>query len=404
MMDMDGFLVGIISFTFAFIFGIFLFKHYQIKTRAMLGILFLSTVGHFFGALFYCWYSLKYGSDSLVYFQNATTKWNGIGYEFVIYMVGNLKTYLIGNSLLGAFLFSGAVGLLGSIYYFLTFKVLLDKSIALTSKFSTSYLPLIPSFLILCWPSYLLWSSGLVKDNFSFLFIGMFLLILAQGKKTFPSFIWLLSISIVGFLIRPYFLIIIAVSTFLYFLLNKELSFKVKLGLLFCMLLITGLILSCVAHYMLSFSKVGNIQTTNLGDYIIHQQLYMQEANGSLQMPTYNPRLVFLFWPYFIFANLFLPLGIKASHLMGWLSTLENMFFIVCVIFLFQNRALWKMLNRKVMVLQYFFLYFFIGIACLSIINLNMGLAMREKMMYVPAFLIIIFLVYAHKHAKQNKQ
>lgn len=117
----------------------------------------------------------------------------------------------------------------------------------------------------------------------------------------------------------------------------------------------------------------------------------------SISVPTDNIYLMGLFLPYMMLANLLLPLFLGSKNLIIIISSIENLYFLYITLKYLMHRRIWRILRRKISLINFFMIYFLVGLAFLGMINTNLGLAMREKMMYVPAFLIIVMLVYSYK-------
>ena len=396
--NMSGALVGIFAFFLAYTSSIIFLRKYRITHPVIFGITLVSLFGHAGGALFYYWYSLHVGSDSVTYFNSATLSYNGIGFNFVCYILGYLKTYILNDSFLGAFLVSGALGYLGSIFYFLSFKQLFDMLLN-TQPHEKAYEQtlIIPAIVLLCWPSYFIWSAGLIKDSFTFILTGYIFLILANSRRSVIHYLLLFISCLFVFSLRPYLFGIAAIVTILYVLLDSKADRIIKSAILFLAVCATVFIIPKIQHYLMMMAHDAGVSMSNIGTYIIYQQSLMQEAGSSLSLPTYNPNLVFLYLPYLIGINLFLPMGVGATSIVGWLSSIENVFLAGWVLYFLINWSYWKIAREKLVTAKYLFVYFIFGISCLSIMNTNLGLAMRQKMMYVPAFLIAVLLVYSYK-------
>lgn len=395
-MDYNGINVGIVTFLAISIYVFHLLKQHDLDRKGILALVSLSAVGHFVGGLLYHWIATHNGADSVFYFENASTTLEGMGYHFAFFVLGYLKLYFLGNSLLGAFLLSAALGWLGSIFYLLAFKVLLD-ALSQGRKFylMDPNLLFFPALLLLCWPSYFIWSAGLVKDNFAFLSIGMFLFCIAKKQLKLSSLLLIVIASFLGFVIRPYLFITISMTTLIFILFGSRWNMVIKLAFLALMALSFLIMLPKLADYaaMVNFS---GLSVKEMANFALRQQSLMS-IGSSIPVPTHNVNILFFFLPYLILANLFLPLFIGAGNLIGLLGSLENAFLLCWSIFFLRNRFFWNQLKNQIKIAKFFLIYFVVGMSFLSIVNTNLGLAMREKMMYVPALLIVILLVYAYK-------
>lgn len=409
--DFYGLAIGILSFFLVFPYVYYLLQKFGLNRTPIINAVIFSAIGHFLGAITLYWFAITAGADSIFYFKNASTHYQGLGYYFAFLVLGYAKAYLLGESFLGAFLISGAIGFVASVYYLLTYKILLDKMSGPYPLYHEDPNQLIyPAFLLVCWPSYFFWSAAIIKDNFAFISISIILFVIARGKVTLSSLIMVIITSFLAFMVRPYLFVIFAFTAVTYLLLNSKLSVLFKIFILSLLSMLTILLLPLLGDYamMLNFSSAT---VTNIGEYAVRQQQYMH-LGSSIPIPTHNPHLTFLFLPYLVFANLFLPLGIGAHNMIGAISSVENIYFLGWAIFFIKNRTLWKSLKNTLRIASFFMIYSLVGMSCLSIMNSNLGLAMREKMMYVPAMLICIFLTYAYRrmlliqqhHVEQEQQ
>lgn len=394
--DLTGIIIGMLSFLFVSPFAFNLLKKYGLNQVPIMRAVFVSGIGHFIGAYVLYLFAIKYGSDAIFYWQNATTTYGGPGYPFSCLILGYTKVYLLGNSFLAAFLVSGAIAFMGSIYYFLTYKVLLDKVLGPSPLYRHDAQQLVfPAYVLLCWPSYFFFSAAPTKDNIAFLSIGIILFAIVSGRINFSNTLTLCFVSFLSFMMRPYLFVVFAFSTFIYLLWMSKLGMFKKISTLIFLSLLTFVLLPLLGNYAI-FVHFSGHDLAAIGRYAIRQQEYVNYGS-TIPVLTHNPILVFLFLPYLICVDLFLPLGIGVSNLIGVLSSIENIYFLGLAIFFIRNRAVWKKLSLKVGKTKFLLTYSLFGMGCLSLMNSNLGIAMREKMMYVPAMLICILLTYTYK-------
>jgi hypothetical protein len=131
----------------------------------------------------------------------------------------------------------------------------------------------------------------------------------------------------------------------------------------------------------------------------VRQQAY-QDIGTSFPMPSKNPAFMLLLLPYSFIMNLFFPLFILARNLQSFLQSFENAFLVYLAYYFYRSRDLVFQFAKRTVFIKIFFFFFVTGIIFIALINTNLGLATREKAMYVPAFFILIGLVYVYK--KQN--
>ncbi len=388
--------MGCLFFLVVLSIAFILLKQEALGYKKILVLLLLSAIGHFLGGWFYYWFSLTQGSDSVFYFHMASTRFIGwFGYNFAFFVLGYLRKFVIDNSFLEAFFFCASLGFLGSVFYLLTYKRLLDKALAGGRHALDGRLIFVPAVILLCWPSYFFWSAGLVKDSFAFLAIPMFLFALSAKRVGVGSLILIVFSLTLAYMVRPYLFLVIFVSGVGYLLLKSKLSVAVKIFLIALVLLIAVQLLESFVNYakwagLQSFSLEGVARRS-----ILNQQ-YMS-VGSSIPVPTKNPHLLYLFIPYLIAANLLLPFFVGAHNALAFICSFENLFFLYLVIQFVKQRATFKMLQKKIPIVSFLLFYFLTGMALLAMVNTNLGLAMREKMMYVPSFILVILLTYTYK-------
>ncbi|MBA3661442.1 MAG: hypothetical protein H0W64_06930 [Gammaproteobacteria bacterium] len=396
-LDPAGITIGIAAFFLALFYAYYLLQKFKLNFKSIGLILLLSALGHFVGAYALFEFAVRNGADSCFYFANATMKNQGVGYWFAFMVLGYAREYLLGDSFLGAFLISGAIGLVASTYLVVIYKILLDKISGFKPFYKIDPQQLIyPAFLLMCWPSYLFWSAGIIKDNFAFLAITMTLFVIVRGSLGFSNLITLAVASVLGFVVRPYLFIIFGVSGFLYLLAGSKIKIQYKLGILGTLCMLFSMLTPLLSSYaeMVHFNGITTIK--NIGEYAVRQQGYMA-IGSSIPVPTSNPYLMFLFIPYLVFANLLLPLGIGARNFIGIVSSIENVYLLWWILYFIKHRAYWRDLSSRIRITKFLMIYFLFGMMCLSIMCTNLGLAMREKIMYAPALLICMFLCYAYR-------
>lgn len=397
-LDPWGFALGFIAFTLALLYCFYLLQKFDLNRSPILCALVLSAIGHFMGAWALFEFAMRIGADSCFYFTNATMKYQGTGYWFAFLILGYAKHYLLEESFLGAFLISGAIGLISSTYLVIAYRILLNRIYAGYQPYY--YLDrkqlVYPIMLLFCWPSYFFWSAGIIKDNFAFFAITMALFVIVRGKLTFSSFITLFLASFLGFMVRPYLFIIFAISGFLYTLLASNIKLNYKLTIVGMIWIVFSMLSPLLNNYssMVHFPDATTLR--NIGEYAIRQQGYMA-IGSSIPVPTHNPYLMFLFIPWLVSANLLLPLIYGAKNLIGLISSIENLYLLWWIVWYLHNRKYWRQLSQHFQIVKFLMLYFLFGMTCLSIMCTNLGLAMREKMMYVPALLLCMFITFAYK-------
>lgn len=355
----------------------------------------LSFWGHILGT--YC-YSLI-SSDSIdQFFPQATPYFNFSLARSTLAenLIWYIRYFFTGDSIIDTFyVFSSFAFTGGVLWYVLYLRCAKQLNMNATSLTW-------PAFILMCWPSFLFFTSGMGKDSLSFFFIPLAFLSyfnLAEKKKLlWNGLIFLLSIAILT-AFRPYFLMILFITYFFYTSKGwRTITIKNSLS----WMIIAVLTWLAVFLVLTSQGQLDTIDTLSISEKITVQQDY--QAQGShFEMPSDNPFFRILLLPYSFFMNLCFPLFYLAKNMLGYASSFENLLLVFLVWKTITMRKLVAYIflqNRKIKLLFYFFI---VGMLFMSAVNTNLGLAVRQKSMYLPAFLVIYCLVYAKTKLKARK-
>ncbi len=350
---------------------------------------------HFFFAYLY-WVTVGYDSDSTRYFYNAQPYF-GFNTEFAQFICWYMRDFFWGDSYLSAFFFSSVLSYFADLLYVLSFFEILKR---LEIKIDIRLL-FFPLFLFLFWPSHLYFSMGLIKDSGAYFCIALLTYTLLSFRSHSGIKLILLVFALtLAFIIRPYFVVILFFASCLSFFFSKQMSLA-KRSLI---LLILALLLFLASGLLLKMGHLNVASLEAIGGRFVKNQV--DQATGtSIPVPTTDPLLTFLFLPYLFLANLFLPLFIFANNFSGILASFENLIFIYICYLGIKHRQYWTVLKQKMPALSFLFYFSLSGLGFMSLINTNLGLAMRQKTMYVPIlFLVICSLIFLSKLKSGERQ
>lgn len=425
--EADSLLWLLIFFVVSLIFGCLLLTLFNLTDRFHYKCAISSLIGHVIGGFFYYYVYLHNSSDSLGYFVTATSEWSGYGSGFML-NVAYVSRYLFGDLYLSTCAFFIFIGFLGSMLYFICFHQLvlrLQSTYELTFNFvKLKY----GYFLIACWPSAFFWTSNLGKDSLCYFAIALFFLSLIQmSSNKILSIIFLLFSGVLGFMVRPYLLVIVSGGYFLWMILGKKNNRNLFLNI-FLTLVIIGVLIGLsgvlVSIGGLDYSDKTLAERTRVqqillekgeGDPtgVVHgsfdaitaravtQQKLLTGGSGISAMPNRSPLTMLIFLPYTMFANLFFPLFFFIRNAVGVVASCQNVLLIFLSYKFLRRIKIWRYI-RGIPMLGYMFWYFIVGIGFLGMINTNLGVADREKLMYLPPFLIIMFLTLSIRSIKRE--
>lgn len=362
----------------------------QHKEQKVLIVVTLSLIGHILGTYIY---SLYPSDSTTTYFPKASPEWHGLSTRFVITLTWYTRHFITGNSIIDTFYFFTIFAFLGSIlWYALYLAIAKHASQKKLSAFA-------PALILMCWPSSLLFSAGIGKDSLSFCFIPLMLLsfqkILIERKIAYISFL-IISLTILT-LIRPYLLMITLLTLSLY-LLKKPSKANMKP---LAPSIITFMLFLCAAAGVLKTQ--GHLQHLNI-ESILNKIVYLQNSQsiGSFfPLPSNNsPIIRLLLFPYSFAMNLLFPLGFFARNFAGYIASTENfiLLFIILSFFISKKHLIKKTLSTPFV--KFILLFFFAGVSLLALSNNNLGFSTREKLMYLPAFLIIYCIMLLQRRTQ----
>lgn len=247
--------------------------------------------------------------------------------------------------------------------------------ISINKKFFLKYIAL---FILLFFPSFMFWTSGVSKDSIILFPIGLIIYYcLKFEKKLFK----ILIATIIIFLIRPYFGFLIIISLFSYYFFEIIKNYKQNRTKIFFLILF--LFLSFLsANFILgklNISDVYSLMKTIQSQYREAFLAIPQDQNFFIRIFSYYLRpAIFDFYPNIIIIFI----------------TFENLILLLIILFLVINLNYKNFFSKKkenifLMVLIFLAMIFF------SQFTNNYGTALRQKWMSLP--FIIFFLISNQK-------
>jgi len=270
---------------------------------------------------------------------------------------------------------------------------------------------------ILYLPTFVFWSSGILKDSICVASIGWITYCLYQllVRKTdfIKSFILLLVFGYLLWVIKPYILISY-VPFFMLYLILKNVSFlnnkAVKL------FLAPMLIVGCIV----AFSQIMSNLQEEMGQYAVGSLTknvknmnvaYENQSNENSSMFTYGTEFdgsitgLVKMAPIFIGTTFFRPFIWESKKISTLLSSLEGMallFFTIMIFFKAGFKTVFQTLTKNPLAM-YCFLFSMIFALFVGATTLNFGSLCRYKIPCMPFFVISLFLIQdAANQKKEN--
>lgn len=304
---------------------------------------------------------------------------------------------LTGNSYLGITFFTALVSLIGGWQLFKLSNYILDN------KYSWSFAI---AFLV---PSTIFWGGGLMKDTFTLFAISVwalafYKLIYGHGSRLFQLTL-ILVMSYVLYMLKAYILISMLPWFFVSFYLlfsrkiNSQVIKSLSIPILLTVVVTGAFFVSSSIVESTSKYKVETLENRANGFQSWHKSL-----GGSyydLGTVEYTPIGILSISPKALVVTLFRPFPWEVHNVFMVLSSLEGIFFLGLVIWVFylSGFRMFSELYRSTFLFGAFLFCIIFGIA-VGMNSYNFGALVRYKLPMLSLFLLI-FAYLIHKFRKQ---
>lgn len=362
----------VVSAFLVFLFGLFLSitmgRKFQ-PTRHRTWILY---VWHSIFCIVGLFYSIENGGDAITYYKSAAD--GNIDFTFGTAAI-NFITYLIasaaGFSILGCFLVYNIFGYIG----LLAFDSGLRIVTANKNKLQRGVASLIPFM-----PSVSFWSSAIGKDALSFMAIGLALWATLDLRRRQ----WLMVFSVlIMLMVRPHIAGMLVLALGASTALDSKIKFKTR-ALSGVLAIGASLVLVPLA---LSYAGLGGASSlVDFEGYIDQRQGYNLEGGSSLDISSMS-------LPMQMFTYLFRPTIFEATGITSLAAAFDNTLLLLLMALAFVNY--FKIRSSQLMGMRNFmWIYVLMAWIVLATTTANLGIAIRQKWMFVPflVFLLIPFI------------
>ena len=349
------------------------------RTRTRAAIFFLAFLTHIGTTILYYFWVQTTVADTILYYDDPYSFYGtgfGMGTRFVIYMVQYLKD-ILGGTYLDYFLLFQAFGFWGVV---LMMRIFEEIHIELGTKQSPF------TYLLFFLPSIHFWTSAIGKDAPLFLAASLAVWSAMQLRRRFIAFG--LSILIMV-LFRPYIALAALMALALSAFIDPRNSVGTKLVLLLAAFAAVVPVLGTVDNTF----RVDVTSAESVSDFFQYQsEISAQDEGGSA--------VVGASYPVRIFSLLFRPLFVDANGAFGLIASLENLFLMFILFQMLRNFGSVKKLVRSVFFVRFGSIFAVVLILLLGFVYYNVGLGLRQKVMFMPGLLTLFVAVLAVKHAK----
>lgn len=382
---------SLIANLFAFSIGLFIIRLYTPLYFSVFLAVFLSFTGHLAGASLY---SLMHTDSADQYFALASPVFQGTGTPLIKNIVWYVRYIFTGDSLLATFYFFSPFAFLGSILWYVLY-LRLSAGLRPTSE-PRQWQP----FLIMCWPSFLFFTAGIVKDSMIFFVIPLFFLALYNISQRSSILFNVFKIGIIAAimaLLRPY-LVMITLTGILFY--GSAFKAQKQLGHILLKTAAILLIMVVVVWVLNTQGNMETIDTTSIANKITFQQ--SDQARGThFVIPSDNPIVRLFLLPYSFMMNLLFPLFYLAGNAVGVIASFENILLVFICYQLIKNRDMIKQIFNEIPLTRSMFYFFVFGMFFMASVNTNLGLSTRQKSMYVPCILVLYCILLDRKKPRK---
>ena len=311
-------------------------------------------------------------ADAVAYYRRALVSDDfGISTQFILFLTHLLRVWL-GAGFFDAFLFFQLPGLVGI--------VLLHKAAArlVEDEIGTR---LVLLALLMFLPGLQFWTAAIGKDALAVLAYGLIALGLARRNIGWES---VGAGLLLYFLVRPHVGFIACLAMMLAFLplfgQSRPAARIAGLG--------AGVVVVALLPFVVSFVGLETAGIGEVGSYISERQSVNQGGSTSFDLASQSP-------PMRVVTFLYRPLFFDAPGALGLVVSVENLVLLSLSLYLLWHAGALLRLLRLSEVLRFHALFALILTLALSQTIANTGLAVRQKMMVVPALLLLFAAVAA---------
>lgn len=320
-------------------------------------------------------YSQEFGGDSTIYYYDQMGIYgnaSGVSTVFVVNFVQFLKSYL-GGSFFDYFLLFQAMGFWGILFVLRAFDDIHHELGQPTTK---------PIYLLLFLPGLHYWTSAIGKDAPIFLAIAMCTWAVFRLQTRYLAFGAGVGIAL---LVRPHIALIALIALAMTLLLGRNISVLTRVGLMAVVLAGIGSVVGLVEG---TVSGLSLSSTDSVTEFLETKGQVSEESGADLS-------IVGASFPVKLLSLLFRPFFIDANGMLGYIASLENVVLLVIILTLLRRfGTAWAMVRAAGFARFAIFVFGMITLL-LALVNYNVGLGLRQKMMMMPALLIFFVALQA---------
>jgi hypothetical protein len=330
---------------------------------------------HTFFCITYYWLTHSMGGDAVGYFNFAKNGY--FDFDLGTFAINSL-TYTLVNYLylsnLSTFLFFNIFGSIGLLFFFKSLMIASEKKKPITRKIV---------WIIILLPSVSYWSSAIGKDSLAFLSVSLVLWAAIELKKRFYTMAFAIGIM---FVIRPHMasMMIVALTIGAIFDGRKSVASNIYIATL------SFGLATVLIPFTLKFTGFTDaLSFENFTEFLIERQSYNMDGDGGIDISSMSLHEK-------LFAYIFRPTFLEVKNILFLAAAFDN--FILLCLFIFGG---YRILNgarsytgeNRVFLWSYSLIAWFV----LAMTTSNMGIALRQKWMFVPCLIYLLISLMPEK-------
>jgi hypothetical protein len=372
LLSLLGLLISMAGFRFA--------RVSESRSRLVLFVMLLLT--HLGASVAYYLYAQEFGGDVSLYYYDPLgvygTGNTGLSTIFVINFVQFLKEYF-GGSFLDYFILFQATGFWGLLFVLRAFDDIHEE----LGRPRNTYV-----YLLLFLPGLHFWTSAIGKDAPIFLSVAMCTWAAFRLERRYLAFAAGVAIAV---LVRPHIALVALISLAMTVLVARNTSLLSRIALLAVALGGVGAVAGLVED---NFNGLNISNTDSVSEFIETKSSVSEESGGDMSIMGAS-------FPVKLISLLFRPFFVDATGPLGYVASLENVVLLVVI-----GSLLWRFgtalaVARAALFARFAILFFIMLTILLAMVNYNVGLGLRQKMMMMPALLVFFAAMLAVREARK---
>lgn len=365
-----------LTFIFGLLLAIWLGKRFH-SGRHRPWILYIWHTIFCFGYLFFI---SQNSGDATGYYNSALA--GNIDFRFgtaAVSFISYLFVSIADLSFLGLFLVFNIFGFIGLLAF--------DSSLKIATMDKSNRVKMLATVIVFM-PSVSFWSSAIGKDSLAFMAIGLALWAAIDLRKRQGLMIFSIIIML---LVRPHIAGMLVLALAISSLLDPKIKIKTRM--------LSGIMAfgaaAVLVPFALNYAGLGDASSLNdVEEYVIQRQGYNMEGGGGVDIASMS-------LPMQLFTYLFRPAIFEATSITSLAAALDNSLLLVVValaLAAYFKRRYFLLVGQRL----FMWIYVILAWATLATTTANLGIAVRQKWMFVP-FLIFLLIPFIGKTKRKQE-